>query len=152
LLIESGAGKQPLVLRSPAEPRAAADALRDLLDRSWDMKRLAEDYKTFLDTFRPVWQRLGAAEKLDPQTCFAVRTLLMHAYRRVLLRDPKLPDELLPAHWPGTASRLLCRDLYRLIQRPAEQHLMTILQTADGAVPPADPSYFTRFGGLPPLR
>jgi phenylacetic acid degradation operon negative regulatory protein len=66
----------------------------------------------------------------------------------VLLRDPKLPDELLPAKWPGTAARLLCRDLYKLIQGPAEQHLLARLQTVEGAAPPAHPSYFTRFGGL----
>jgi phenylacetic acid degradation operon negative regulatory protein len=147
-LIESGASKNALVMRTTAEPWVAADAQRDLIDRSWDMKRLAADYKTFLDAFLPVWQKLSTADKLDPQTCFVVRTLLMHAFRRVLLRDPKLPDELLPANWPGTAARLLCRDLYKLIHRPAERHLMTKLQTVEGAAPAAHPSYFTRFGGL----
>lgn len=148
VLIESGAGKQVLVMRTSAEPWVAADAQRDLIDRSWDMMRLAADYKTFLDTFQPVWQKLSTADKLDPQTCFVVRTLLMHAYRRVLLRDPKLPDELLQVNWPGTAARLLCRDLYKLIQEPAERHLMARLQTAEGSAPVAEPSYFTRFGGL----
>lgn len=148
VLIESGVGKQALVLRSTAEPWVAADAQRDLIGRSWDMKRLAADYKAFLDTFEPVRHKLNAADKLDPQTCFAVRTLLMHGYRRVLLRDPKLPEELLPANWPGTAARLLCRDLYKLIQAPAERHLMDRLQTAEGPAPAAHPSFFTRFGGL----
>jgi phenylacetic acid degradation operon negative regulatory protein len=152
LLIESGVGREALVLRSTAEPWATADAQRDLIARSWDMKQLAADYRTFLDTFRPVWSRLGAAEKLDPQTCFVVRTLLMHGFRRVLLRDPKLPEELLPANWPGTEARLLCRDLYKLIQGPAEQHLMARLQTADGPPLPAHPSYYYRFGGLPVPR
>jgi phenylacetic acid degradation operon negative regulatory protein len=72
----------------------------------------------------------------------------MHAYRRVLLRDPKLPDELLEANWPGTAARFLCRDLYKLIQGPAERHLMATLQTAEGHAPAAHSSYFIRFGGL----
>ena len=69
-------------------------------------------------------------------------------YRRVLLRDPKLPDELLDEDWPGSSARLLCRNLCRLVQATAEQHLMAELETADGAVPPAQPSYFKRFGGL----
>jgi phenylacetic acid degradation operon negative regulatory protein len=148
VLIESGAGKQALVMRTTAEPWVAADAQRDLIDRSWDMKKLAADYKTFLDTFQPVWQKLSTTDKLDPQTCFVVRTLLMHAYRRVLLRDPKLPDELLQPNWPGTAARLLCRNLYKLIEEPAERHLMAKLQTAVGSAPAAHPSYSTRFGGL----
>ncbi len=148
LLIESGAGKQALVMRTTAVPWGTTDAQRDLIDRSWDMKRLASDYKTFLETFQPVWQKLSRADKLDPQACFVIRTLLMHAYRRVLLRDPKLPDELLQTNWPGTAARLLCHDLYKLVQGPAERHLMAKLQTADGLAPAAHPSYFTRFGGL----
>lgn len=148
VLAESGAGKQVLVMRTTAESWAAADALRDVINRSWDMKRLAADYAAFLDTFRPVWRTLSTADKLDPQTCFVVRTLLMHAYRRVLLRDPKLPDELLEENWPGNSARQLCCDLYKLIQGPAERHLMATLETEGGAAPEADSSYYTRFGGL----
>lgn len=148
LLVESRAGRRTLAFRSTAESWISAEAQRDLIERAWDMKRLAADYKTFLATFHPVWQRLARAEAPDPQTCFAVRTLLMHAYRRVLLRDPKLPDELLPANWPGTAARILCRDLYKLVQEPAERFLMARLHTAEGPAPAAHPAYYTRFGGL----
>ena len=42
-----------------------------------------------------------------------MRTLLIHAYRRVLLRDPQLPAALLPLDWPGAAAYALCRDFYR---------------------------------------
>jgi len=135
-------------MRTTAEPWVASAALHDLINRCWDMKRLVADYTAFLEAFRPVWQTLSAANDLDPQTCFVVRTLLMHAYRRVLLRDPTLPDELLEANWPGTSARLLCRNLYKLIQAPAEQHLMATLETVDGAPPEAHPSYYARFGGL----
>ena len=151
LLLDAGASKQALVMRTTAEPWVADEALRDLINRCWDMKRLAADYTSFLDTFRPVWQSLSSATVLDPETCFVVRTLLMHAYRRVLLRDPTLPDELLEANWAGTSARLLCRNLYKLVEKPAEQHLAAVLETADGAAPEAHPSYYTRFGGLSAL-
>jgi phenylacetic acid degradation operon negative regulatory protein len=146
-LADAGAPSTALVMRATADA-GARTANRDLVNRCWDLKRLAADYAAFLDTFRPVWQALNGAEHLDPKTCFVVRTLLMHAYRRVLLRDPKLPDELLEANWPGTSARLLCRNLYRLIQAAAEQHLMAELESADGAVPEAHPTYYLRFGGL----
>ncbi|MCC6947904.1 MAG: phenylacetic acid degradation operon negative regulatory protein PaaX [Bradyrhizobiaceae bacterium] len=146
LLAGAGAERQVLVMRATAE--SPDGALREVIHRAWDMRRLAVDYTAFLSTFRPVAEALGAAGKLDPETCFAVRTLLMHAYRRVLLRDPKLPEELLEPDWPGTAARLLCRDLYRLVQAPAEQHLMAELETPAGGAPAAYLSYFSRFGGL----
>ena len=46
-----------------------------------------------------------------------MRTLLIHEYRRVLLRDPRLPAALLPLDWPGAAAFALCRDFYRLTHR-----------------------------------
>lgn len=147
-LVDADASKRALVMHAAAETAAAPAAVRGLVERCWDLQRLAADYAAFLDTFRPVWQALHHAAHLDPETCFVVRTLLMHSYRRVLLRDPKLPDELLEANWPGASARLLCRNLYRLVQAAAEQHVLAQLETADGAVPAAHPSYFMRFGGL----
>jgi phenylacetic acid degradation operon negative regulatory protein len=147
-IFDAGVSRQALVMRAVTESWVAPEALRDTIDTCWDMKRVTQGYIEFLETFRPVWQALNGKEQPDPQTCFAIRTLLMHAFRRVLLRDPKLPDELLESDWPGTAARLLCRNLYKLVQAPAEQHLMAELETAEGAVPEAHPSYYTRFGGL----
>lgn len=147
-VIDAAAGKHVVVMQAAADLASAPSAGRDLVNRCWEVERLAADYVAFLDTFRPGWEALRRAARLDPTTCFAVRTILMHAYRRVLLRDPKLPDELLPANWPGAAARSLCRNLYRLVQAPAERHVTAVLETAEGAAPAAHPSYFKRFGGL----
>jgi phenylacetic acid degradation operon negative regulatory protein len=141
-------GNRALVLRGPAAPWVAPGALSDIVRTCWNLDRLAADYADFLDAFRPVWQALRDTERLDPGECFAVRTLLMHGYRRAFLRDPVLPDELLPSDWPGKAARVLCRNLYRLTEIAAERHVMATLETAEGPVPEAHPSYFTRFGGL----
>ena len=78
-----------------------------------------------------------------------MRTLLIHAYRRVLLRDPQLPAALLPLDWPGAAAFTLCRDFYRLTHRAAERHLQGTLRNARGPLPPAVPAFYARFGGLP---
>jgi phenylacetic acid degradation operon negative regulatory protein len=72
-----------------------------------------------------------------------VRTLLIHAYRRVLLRDPRLPATLLPLDWPGAAAYALCRDFYRLTHRAAERHLLATLQDASGTLPPASAAFHT---------
>ena len=84
----------------------------------------------------------------DPEQCFVVRTLLIHAYRRALLRDPQLPPALLPLDWPGAAAFALCRDFYRLTHRDAERHLMATLEGERGPLPPAGAAFARRFGGL----
>lgn len=148
LLQDLGVADKVVTMRGAADRMTSGDALRSLIRTCWDLDRLAADYQVFLDHFRPVWATLSSADYLPPELCFAIRILLIHDYRRVLLRDPMLPDELLPADWAGAAARLLCRNLYRLTQDPAERHLMNVLETAEGPVPEASPGFYARFGGL----
>ena len=89
----------------------------------WELDRLAAGYRAFLDAFRPVWLALQREVPLEPVRGFALRTLLMHGYRRATLHDPLLPDELMPHDWPGAAARALCRNLYRNVEAAAEKVL-----------------------------
>lgn len=149
LLQDFDVADKVVLMRATADRFSSAPALRNLVQGCWDIERLTADYNEFLERFRPIWRSLEGAASLDPQSCFMIRILLIHDYRRVMLRDPMLPEELLPADWSGAASRVLCRNLYRLTQEPAERHLMSILETAEGPLPEAAPFFYTRFGGLP---
>jgi phenylacetic acid degradation operon negative regulatory protein len=150
ILQEHRAEAHVLVMHATADADRSAAALGEAVRHAWDLERLERDYRTFLERFRPIldtFQRHPEGD-LDPEQCFMVRTLLIHEYRRVMLRDPLLPERLLPPHWPGSAARLLCRNVYRLTQRLTEQHLMATLQTPDGPLPQAAPYFFARFGGI----
>lgn len=147
-LSDLGVGANALVMRGSTDNWVAPEALRDIIRNCWGLERLSVDYENFLDIFRPLWRLMESAEGLDPALCFMVRILLVHAYRRMLLRDPMLPTELLAADWPGASARLLCRNLYRLIQVPADRFLMSATETAEGPLPLAAPFYYARFGGL----
>ncbi|MCV6613082.1 MAG: phenylacetic acid degradation operon negative regulatory protein PaaX [Amphritea sp.] len=122
--------------------------LKELVHECWNLQQLSEDYQEFLERFRPVLRAVEAADELDPEQCFQLRTLMIHHYRRVQLRDPQLPEKLLPADWAGTSARILCRNIYRLIQAGAEQFLSSTQETADGPLPEAAPRFYKRFGGL----
>jgi phenylacetic acid degradation operon negative regulatory protein len=115
---------------------------------AWDLPALAADYRRFLQHFGTVIERFRNDGEHDPEQCFVVRTLLVHAYRRVLLRDPLLPAALLPMDWPGAAAYALCRDFYRLTHGSAERHLASTLATPGTALPPANAAFRSRFGGL----
>lgn len=147
-LIDAHVDNKTVVIQGPAEAWIGPEALGNVISRCWALDRLTADYSDFLETFRPLWHAMDAADALDPALCFLVRILLMHDYRRVLLRDPMLPDELLKTDWPGATARLLCRNLYRLVQVPAERYLMRVAETAEGPLPAAASFYFDRFGGL----
>ena len=117
----------------------------------WDLASLARSYRQFLARFGRVIDRfrMRDIEVSDPGQCFVVRTLLIHAYRRVLLRDPRLPPAVLPLDWPGAAAFALTRDFYRLTEARAEAHLAALLSVNGSTLPPADDAFYDRFGGLP---
>lgn len=115
---------------------------------SWNLDELAELYQRFLVKFRPLWNALNTENHLGQEECFIARTLLIHEYRKVQLRDPLLPDELLPTAWEGRYAHQLCRNLYRLLYERAERWLDQHLETAEGPLPAPGPSFYQRFGGL----
>lgn len=124
-------------------------ALRALVARGWDLERLAAAYRQFLDQFQPLWRLIEKGRMPSPGNAFVIRSLLIHEYRRVMLHDPMLPDQLLPTAWPGTAAHDLCRDIYRQIWPPVERHVTSIIETMDGPLPATSPAFRQRFGGLP---
>ncbi len=149
VLQDHGLTDDVVVMRATTEMLPGSESYVELLRNCWDLDKVSDGYRGFLDRFRPVWRVLETAGGLDPKFCFMIRTLLIHEYRRVLLRDPQLPEELLPADWAGASARALCRNLYRRTLHPAERHILSVLETADGPLPEAAPYFFTRFGGLP---
>ena len=128
---------------------AGPGTLADASNEAWNLKSLAADYRRFLQHFGTVIERFRADDEHSPEQCFVVRTLLIHEYRRVLLRDPVLPAALLPIDWPGAAAYALCRNFYRLTHRSAELNLSAMLATPAEALPPASAAFRSRFGGLP---
>ena len=125
----------------------------DLVARAWNLEHLSRAYEQFVATYMPSLAALRRDRhaELDPEDAFLLRLLLIHDYRRLLLRDPQLPDVLLPVDWPGQQARVLCKDLYRRLVVPSERHLAQWLRTADGVVLPLDPAFGRRFPADDPL-
>lgn len=147
-LSDLGVADDTIVFETTPQQVSASRALRVQVKESWSIEELAAHYSEFIQLFRPLWQALREQPRLDPQECFLARVLLVHEYRKLLLRDPQLPDELLPGDWEGRAARQLCRNIYRLIYAEAEQWLGAAMETADGPLPVAGEQFYRRFGGL----
>jgi phenylacetic acid degradation operon negative regulatory protein len=126
--------------------------MRRLAASAWNLDEIDARYETFVAMFRPLFAAWRETRNVDPRTAFVARTLLIQEYRKVLLRDPQLPQELLPAGWHGTAAYQLCRNLYHGLHQAADDFLTEIMETADGPLPPPAGDYEQRFGGLASAR
>ena len=130
-----------LRLHASGEP----DQLRALAARSWPLETIASAYHRFLASFTPLRATLEAGETLSDIEALAARLLLIHEYRRIVLRDPLLPDAVLPTDWPGAAARALCSGLYRQLLPGSERWLDDHALDENGAALPAGPEMADRF-------
>ena len=77
---------------------------RRVATSSWELGTLATRYRRFMAAFEPLRTALDTGPTLEPESAFVVRTLLLHEFRKVHLRDPLLPAPLLAADWAGFAA------------------------------------------------
>lgn len=124
------------------------DSPQRLVDLGWDLDDLGMRYQRFVKRFERVLAALTDARGADDQACFIVRTLLIHEYRRLHLRDPLLPPRLLRADWPGARAAVLCREIYSRVFAPSETYLSRVAAHLEGALPDPDSSVMQRFGGI----
>ena len=143
--LEGVAGARDALLLDGSAADFAVD--RELAARGWDLGELARRYRQFIRRFMPVTALPGAVP-VPAATAFLVRTLLIHEYRKIHLRDPLLPPELLPTDWVGNRAYELCRQLYARLFAAAEDYLSETAHALQRALPAANPAVHRRFGGL----
>jgi len=91
---------------------------RGLAARIWDLDGLARAYQRWLDAADELLTP-PEAEPAD-EIAFAVRSRLVHEWRKFLFSDPGLPPELLPPQWPGRkAAELFDAEAARLLPAAA---------------------------------
>lgn len=82
---------------------------------AWDLAELRSSYQEWLATTEQLVRSHTEAHDDPDEGAFAGRFHLVHEWRKFLFADPQLPDELLPADWPGREAALLfAREAERL--------------------------------------
>jgi phenylacetic acid degradation operon negative regulatory protein len=117
--------------------------LQALMHQTFKLGDVAAAWQALLRRFTPLAEEPAG---LAPADAFFVRTLLVHEYRRVLLRDPNLPEAMLPQDWAGRTARGLCHTLYGALLDASEDYLHRVVEAADGSLQDANRSLRLRFG------
>ena len=138
-----------LLFDATSSQLAPQQSLRDTVRERWQLDKTAAAYRDFLEVYQPVHQWLTKRTRLAPETAFILRTLLIHDYRRVLLHDTPLPEELLPSGWPGASALAITANMYRRLASDSIAHITSCLEGGNGLLPPPNTSFYERFPKLP---
>lgn len=135
--------------RQPAPDGAMCFHAADPMDikrvaQFWDLTALDARYADFLSRFNSV----AEARPLSDESSLVLRLLLVHAFRSVMLRDPRLPATALPPDWKGHAARGLFRILYLRLTPPAERWIAAQFEGAEGRLPAQSPTSIGRLQSL----
>jgi phenylacetic acid degradation operon negative regulatory protein len=119
--------------------------LTDLLTHCWQLEAVIKGYADFVKRFAPLLATLQEQRDLTDQQAFVIRTLLIHAFRRVQLHDPQLPAELLRADWAGATAYEVCKSIYQIVTPQADAYVALTLATEQDVVLPIATEFMQRF-------
>jgi phenylacetic acid degradation operon negative regulatory protein len=144
-LIELELLEHVIVFNSRIHQRTSQNTLKLLVKERWNIDELSTNYQNVLNTYRPLLINVLEKEKPTPQQAFLIRTLFIHEFRRVLIKDHELPSSMLPHDWPGFETMELASKLYLLLAGDSMNYVLNNLKNAQGFLPNASRTFKTRF-------
>lgn len=121
-----------LVTRSQVVEGAGTVSADELAHRAVELGEVAGRYGGFVERFEP----FADVDPAEPELAFKLRTLMVASYRRIVLTDPLLPAELLPADWIGNRARVVAAEVYDRCADAAEGFLAGTVELPDGRLTP----------------
>ena len=139
-----------IILSSKTLDNASSEVLKKLVHEKWNISELEQAYQQFLDAYQPIYQHLqqikdGKSEPLTQQQSFLLRVLVIHEYRRILLKDHELPQDMLPDDWQGFTVHQYVSQMYDLLAKSSISYICSALFNADGGLPQEEPMFWQRF-------
>jgi phenylacetic acid degradation operon negative regulatory protein len=136
---------RPLVIAGASGAAVLPTTLQALVNQCWDFGSLTEAYRLFLAAFAPLRGALRSEPVIEPLPALLARLMLIHDYRRLVLRDPMLPPALLPSGWIGGDAYALARDIHQAVTPAAERWVDRNLHDDRGPLPLPEPAFYLRF-------
>ncbi|QRM30178.1 PaaX family transcriptional regulator C-terminal domain-containing protein [Microvirga sp. VF16] len=150
LIAPAAAAGEGAFLRLSGSP-ADLPTARRLAERAWPLAEIEGRYRRFINTYSETLAALERGASFTDLDALLVRILLIHDYRRAVLKDPLLPAQLLPKPWAGAAARDLCGAIYKTLLPAAERWLDAHAQNDRGGLPAVDRDFGQRFAAVHPV-
>ena len=145
LVQDLGMENNIVMLQAHASDAGHVPLANKLISQCFDLSDSSQQYDLLINDFQPLLDACTQDADLDPKLCFLIKTLLMHRYRHILLKEPDLPDELLPKNAISRRARVMTGQLYKILQPAADLYFSGICEQDGGLFPPPPAAYFERF-------
>lgn len=142
-VLSEHAALDALVIRGRAET-STPTTLRRVTAKGWNFDQLRHGYLDFIRCFEPTCDAVRASAP-SPRDALTLRLAAVHEYRRVMLHDPLLPQELLSSDWVGKHAHRLCAAIYRSVLEPSEYFLDQLACGDEGLRRTSDARVWGRF-------
>lgn len=133
-----------IIFSSKTLDEASAKVLKKLVHDKWNIKQLEQDYTQFISDYQSIADYV-ASQSLSSKQSFLLRTLLVHEYRRILLKDHELPQDMLPSSWAGYKAQHMVAAMYEQLAKPSINYITQHLANAEGGLPTEDSAFWQRF-------
>ena len=145
-LQSDGLDRKVLVFQAKLTGEHGRGTMKGAAASAWPLEELNGEYAKFISLFEPLDE--GGLNTLPPHAAFALRVLLIHEYRRILLKDPHLPEDLLPEQWTAAAALSLSAKIYRQVAEKSDGFVARQMADESSEPPALAEDYWQRFGGL----
>lgn len=148
LFEQVGVERQVVVMEAAKHHQALGLDNPDMARQCFMLEPLQKEYQAFTRRYEALAKAIQDNPRpanCEPEQGFVLRTLLIHQFRRILLKDPDLPAVLLPEPWAGYRAQQLCGSIYRAIHGRSEQYIMAQGEHRNGRFSATSKPYRGRF-------
>ena len=123
---------------------ASNAVLKKLVFEKWHLNELQKRYDQFIADYSFILSS-DDISKINSSQSFLLRILLIHEFRRILLKDHELSEEMLPIGWCGEMARKMVIDIYHTLEEKSVKYIKQNIENFDGFLLEPSEEFYLRF-------
>ncbi|MEM7465853.1 MAG: PaaX family transcriptional regulator C-terminal domain-containing protein [Pseudomonadota bacterium] len=145
IIADFNLGAQVIVMRASSHELTSKLAIQNLTYKAWKLAEVQNKFEQFCAYFEKVQSYVNNSNGIGSANSFRFRLLLVHEYRRLLLKTTALPRDLLPESWLGNQALDIAAYLYRQCEPGSVRYIAEAFESLNGSIAPPATGYYSRF-------
>ena len=148
LITELKIENQLMIMRASTDELTSQETVGNISYQAWRLDEMEPRYEAFCRLFEHSLEQIQSATEHDDQQMFELRLIMIHEYRRLLLKTTELPSALLPDKWPGAKAMEIASALYKATTQGSLNFISQSFQSKSGLLAPVENDFHQRFSSM----